>query len=401
MTTFTRSARWASSAASSTENASERGGFKKPQVTRGTQRVALRPPNKVLPVQPALKPSKLQTSSTAAKCLEPKKPTLRARAAVSANHATSKEVPAADPVASLDVAGLCVEPPEKPSFSSQLLLPDGVPDIDSGDRDEPQLCAQYAKDIFDYLVSLEEAFPVKDQYLRHSPHITGDMRAILVNWLMQVHKRFQLLPETLFLTVSVIDRFLQAECVPRSKLQLVGAASMFLSAKYEEMYAPVVDDFVYVTDGAYSKGEVLRMEKAILNRLDWSLGRPIPLHFLRRISKAGQVDIVEHSLAKYALELSLLCYELSWVRPSEQAAAALCLALQLDGKAWDPTLTHYGRFSQAQLAPTVAKMAALMLDADKGKHTTTYQKFKSSRLEAVSTLALLRSAALQKIAGRT
>lgn len=58
-------------------------------------------------------------------------------------------------MASLDVAGLCVEPPEKPSFSSQLLLPDGVPDIDSGDRDEPQLCAQYAKDIFDYLVSLE------------------------------------------------------------------------------------------------------------------------------------------------------------------------------------------------------------------------------------------------------
>lgn len=84
---------------------------------------------------------------------------------------------------------------------------------------------------------------------------------------------------------------------------------------------------------------------------------------------SAQVDIVEHSLAKYALELSLLCYELSWVRPSEQAAAALCLALQLDGKAWDPTLTHYGRFSQAQLAPTVAKMAALMLDADKGKHT--------------------------------
>ncbi|KAG0443651.1 hypothetical protein HPB47_014676 [Ixodes persulcatus] len=216
----------------------------------------------------------------------------------------------------------------------------------------------------------EDKFPVHEQYLKKcNLHITGSMRTILINWLMQVHARFQLLPETLFLTVSVIDRFLQAESVPHSKLQLVGTASMLLSAKYEEMYTPAVDDFVYVTDGACTKRDVLRMEKIILDRVDWSLGRPIPLHFLRRVSKAGQVDKVQHSLAKYILELSLLCYELSWVRPSEQAAAALCLSLKLWGKDWDPTLTHYGRYSQAQLAPTVAVMAALVLDADKSKHT--------------------------------
>lgn len=110
---------------------------------------------------------------------------------------------------------------------------------------------------------------------------------------------------------------------------------------------------------------------------------------------------MQHSLAKYILELSLLCYELSWVRPSEQAAAALCLSLKLWGKDWDPTLTHYGRYSQAQLAPTVAVMAALVLDADKSKHTATYQKFKSKRLDGVSNLAVLYSAVFKKIAGRT
>lgn len=307
-----------------------------------------------------------------------------------------------DCVTSLDVGRLTLEPKETPSFSSQLLLPDGVPDIDAGDLDEPHMCAQYVKDIFNYLMSLEEEFPVHEQYLKHQVQITGDMRAILINWLMQVHNRFQLLPETLFLTVSVIDRFLQVQRIPRTKLQLVGAAAMFLSSKYEEMYAPTVDDFVFVTDGAYTKAELLRMERTILVAINWSLGRPIPLHFLRRISKAGQVDNVQHCLAKYALELSLLCYELSWVRPSEQAAAALCLSLQLKGNGrWDPTLTHYGHYSQARLEPTMARMAALILDADKGKHTAPYQKFKASRMEAVSTMVLPLSPALKKIAGRT
>ncbi|CAN7939700.1 unnamed protein product, partial [Ixodes hexagonus] len=213
MTTFTRSARWASSSTSSTENAPDRGVFKKPQLTTATasQRQTLRPTNKVPAAQPAVKQGgKLQRSSSlTSKCPEATKPVLRSRPTVAASNGTSKELPGTDSVSSLHMDRLSVQPKETPSFSSQLLLPEGVPDIDADDLHEQYLCAQYVKDIFDYLVSLEEAFPVHEQYLKRQPHITGDMRAILINWLMQVHTRFQLLPETLFLTVSVIDRFLQ------------------------------------------------------------------------------------------------------------------------------------------------------------------------------------------------
>jgi len=82
------------------------------------------------------------------------------------------------------------------------------------------------------------------------------------------------------------------EDVPKNRLQLVGVASMWIAAKYEEMYAPEVVDFVYITDNAYTKSEIREMECRILKALGFELGRPLPLHFLRRNSKAGEVCIL-------------------------------------------------------------------------------------------------------------
>ena len=90
--------------------------------------------------------------------------------------------------------------------------------------------------------------------------INEKMRAILVDWLIEVHYKFKLLPETLFLTVNLIDRFLERNDVVRTKLQLVGVGAMLIASKYEEIYAPEVRDFVYITDKAYTKEEILIME---------------------------------------------------------------------------------------------------------------------------------------------
>ena len=93
-------------------------------------------------------------------------------------------------------------------------------------------------------------------FMAHQKDITVAMRAILVDWLVEVSDEFKLQPETFYLAVSYTDRYLSREAVPRSKLQLVGATCMFLAAKYEEIYPPTVGEFAYITDDTYSPKQV-------------------------------------------------------------------------------------------------------------------------------------------------
>lgn len=90
------------------------------------------------------------------------------------------------------------------------------------------------------------------------------MRSILIDWLVEVHYKFKLVPETLYLTVNLIDRYLSIQQVKRDKLQLVGVTCMFIACKYEEIYPPIVKDFVCITDKAYTKEEILELESKVL-----------------------------------------------------------------------------------------------------------------------------------------
>lgn len=90
------------------------------------------------------------------------------------------------------------------------------------------------------------------------------MRSILIDWLVEVHLKFKLVPETLYLTVNLIDWYLSQVSVNREKLQLVGVTAMLIASKYEEIYAPEVQDFVYITDKAYTKEEILDCEQRML-----------------------------------------------------------------------------------------------------------------------------------------
>lgn len=83
------------------------------------------------------------------------------------------------------------------------------------------------------------------------------MRSILVDWLVEVALEYKLVSDTFFLAVNYIDRFLSTNNVARQKLQLVGVTCMLLASKYEEIYAPQIDDFCYITDGTYTRCELL------------------------------------------------------------------------------------------------------------------------------------------------
>ncbi len=216
---------------------------------------------------------------------------------------------------------------------------EGVPDLDAEDMEDPLMVAEYVVDIFEYLKELEETTMPNPEYMEHQPNLQWNMRGILVDWLIEVHTRFHLLPETLFLTVNIIDRFLSAKVVQLAKLQLVGVTAMFIASKYEEVLSPHVANFRHVADDGFTEEDILSAERLVLAALDFDLSYPNPMNFLRRISKADNYDIQTRTLAKYLMEISLLDHNFMEYTPSHIAAASMYLArLILDKGPWVSTL---------------------------------------------------------------
>ncbi|KAL7646493.1 UNVERIFIED_CONTAM: hypothetical protein RMT77_001743 [Armadillidium vulgare] len=277
------------------------------------------------------------------------------------------------------------------AFSSQGL---DVVDIDEDDASNPQLVSEYAKDIYKHLWKLETEYPVKLKYLE-GQKVTSRMRAILIDWLVQVHQRFTLLQETLYLTVAILDRYLQAKRdVTKDRLQLVGVASMYIASKYEEMYIPEIGDFAYITDKAFSKKDIRLMEIDILTVLKFYISFPLHIHFLRRNSKAGNVDTAHHTFAKYLLELTLPEYSFCHYKASHVAAAALYLSIKIISNVdlvWNETLTYYSSYKEQQILPLVYKMAALLIKSGCNKQQAIRRKYESSKFMKISKISEMES----------
>ena len=215
-------------------------------------------------------------------------------------------------------------------------------DLDREDMDDPLMVAEYVVEIFEYLGKLEIATRPNADYMDHQDDLEWKMRGILVDWLIEVHTRFRLIPETLFLAVNIIDRFLSTKVVQLDRLQLVGVTAMFIASKYEEIMSPHVANFRHVADDGFTEAEILNAERYILTALNYDLSYPNPMNFLRRISKADNYDIQTRTLGKYLMEISLLDHRFMHYLPSHIAAASMYLARKiLDRGEWvrSPMLT--------------------------------------------------------------
>lgn len=236
---------------------------------------------------------------------------------------------------------------------------EGWEDLDAEDAEDPLMVAEYVNDIFEYMKELEILNMPNGDYMLTQKEINWDVRAILIDWLVDVHAKFRLLPETLYLAVNIIDRFLSRRTISLSKLQLVGVTAMFIASKYEEVMCPSIQNFYYLADGGYTDVEILRAERYVLKVLDFSMSYANPMNFLRRISKADNYDIQTRTVAKYFMEISLLDYRLMEHPPSLVAAASVWLAREvLERGEWTPTLVHYSTYSEQELLGT----AEIMLD---------------------------------------
>ena len=296
-----------------------------------------------------------------------------------------------------------VEPMEVEQEEIVPTVPEGVIDIDNEEEDV-NACGEYARDIYAYLKQLEQKFAVRENYLEGSG-ITSKMRSLLIDWMVSVHQQFELCQETLFLSVNLLDRYLELKVLdtPRSKLQLVGVVAMLLACKVEEIYLPSIEDFVYSTNNAYSESEVKEMELTMMSVLNFDLNAPISLSFLRRYSKAGDVDVLEHTLAKYILELSLLDFGQAALPPSMAAAAALNLSLALlepySGTVWNMSLQYHSGYSANMLSSIVRRMATVLINAETHKLQAVREKYSSRKFRRVALIRDISGDKIRKMFG--
>ncbi|KAJ4896520.1 Cyclin-A1-1 [Raphanus sativus] len=223
---------------------------------------------------------------------------------------------------------------------------------------DPQLCPMFACDIYNHLRAAEaKMLPAVDYMETVQKDVNSSMRGILVDWLVEVSEEYRLVPETLYLTVNYIDRYLSGNVISRQKFQLLGVACMMVAAKYEEICAPQAEEFCYITDNTYLKDEVLDMECAVLNYLKFEMSAPTAKCFLRRFFRAAHgvheaPSVQLECMANYIAELSLLDYTMLSHSPSLIAASAIFLAkyiLDPTRSPWNSTLQHYTQYGATEL----------------------------------------------------
>jgi G2/mitotic-specific cyclin 3/4 len=270
------------------------------------------------------------------------------------------------------------------SVYSEFKNKPGILDEDDEDTFDVSMVAEYGQDIFQYMRKLEIQMRPNPGYMDAQTEIHWSMRSILIDWLVQVHHRFNLLPETLYLTINYIDRFLSIKTVSLSKFQLVGATALFLAAKYEEINCPSVQELEYMVDHGYSVDEILKAERYMIDLLEFNLGWPGPMSFLRRTSKADDYDLETRTLAKYLLEVTVMDEKFVAAPPSWTAAAAHCLARRMLGRgAWSRAHVYFSGYTQVQLQPCVEAILECCKDPLQ-HHKAIYEKYADRKYKKAS-----------------
>ncbi|CDW87587.1 UNKNOWN [Stylonychia lemnae] len=265
-------------------------------------------------------------------------------------------------------------------------------DVDLFDMSNPQAVSEYAADCLKHMQKNELTYHPNPNCLKNQPDINAKMRLILVEWLIEVHLKFKLLPETLFLTINLIDRYCTKKPVLRTEYQLLGVTAMLIASKYEEIYPPEIRDFVHITDKQYTKEQVLAKEFDMLQILDFNITTPSSYRFLERFSKICQADNVIFNLSRYIIEITLIeLKHYKWC-PSLIAATALYISHKILRRQnpWSPELQQATEYSETQIRACAKDLCIyynLACEKKRG-YEVLYKKFSLPKFLEVSKITV-------------
>jgi cyclin B len=255
------------------------------------------------------------------------------------------------------------------------------------EQNNPQLVLEYQKEIYSYLRKNELSYLPKYPYMKgFQTDINDKMRSILMDWLVDVHLKFKLVPETLFLSVNLIDRYLEKNIINRTKLQLIGVTAMLIACKYEEIYAPEVRDFVYITDQAYTKEEILSMENNMLRSLEFNVTTPSSYRFLEIFKNFLKLDEMLFMFCRYLLEILLVDPKTNKFNPSLLAASAIYITLKITKKNEIDMITKISDYTEDKLRECAKDICLILDNEEKNNLKAVKKKFSSIKYLEVSKI---------------
>ena len=178
------------------------------------------------------------------------------------------------------------------------------------------------------------------------------MRGILLDWLVDLHFKFKMFPETLYAMTMIMDKYLSIKPVAKDSLQLMGTAAFFIAAKYEETYqVPELDDLVHYSAKAFSRQEIIRAEAEIIETLKFDLIMNTSFRFFEALGRISHMDSKNFHLAQYVLELSLLDTKFLEYKPSLLASSAIYLInkIRKRSEAWPDLLLAATGYEEKEL----------------------------------------------------
>ena len=191
---------------------------------------------------------------------------------------------------------------------------------------------EYIGDILENLIEEEEnsILNINPNYLKLQKEINADMRAILIDWLIEVNKRFNFQEETLYKVVNIIDSYLSKKIIKRKYLQLLGITSLIISAKLNEIYLPKISNYSDITDKTYNQEEIKKMEEEILNTLNFNLLVPTQLSFYEIISQKLGIsdDINKYKFGEFLMQSFMLDNNSLYYSNSTIACAACYIVMK-------------------------------------------------------------------------
>ncbi|KAF9214406.1 hypothetical protein BGZ59_003761, partial [Podila verticillata] len=188
---------------------------------------------------------------------------------------------------------------------------------------------EYKEEIFQYMKQMEKETMAVPEHMDLQPELTWDLRPLLVDFLIEIHNHFNLQPETLYLAMNMMDRYLSKRVVYKKHYQLVGMTSLWISSKYEDSKEklPSVSQLCKLCSNTYDEAAFITMERHILKTLDYGLGHPTAEAFLKKdLEMSGQDDPVLKNVAQFLMELTMFQRCFLSFGSSTVAASALFLA---------------------------------------------------------------------------